>query len=350
MSKHFILWKICLKNGSFKKIDGFSFFRIDENKTRKKVGLTQFCWPQERKMTSVPVKKALNALLKDPHNLVCADCKTQQHPRWASWSLGVFICIKCAGIHRSLGTHISKVKSVDLDTWKEENLVMLIKLKNNVTANNYYENLLNIENNNTNSDKLKNLLTDTNKLQNFIRNKYEYKKWVNKNTTLDNIIEATTTNGRVNVSKSDLLINDDNILPSKSNPLSKTDNNSNISLVSNTSSTPVSVISTTTGISTSTRDNSNNQTVANNGRSDLKKSILSLYSKPVSTTSAPTVSALNNNNSNNYYSGNNNNNFNNNMSNNILNTSISNQSNNSSNNNISTISLDDNDLFKNVWK
>jgi len=35
---------------------------------------------------------------------------------------GVFVCIRCSGIHRSMGTHISKVKSVDLDTWTPEQM------------------------------------------------------------------------------------------------------------------------------------------------------------------------------------------------------------------------------------
>uniref|UniRef100_A0A3B5LQW1 Arf-GAP domain-containing protein n=1 Tax=Xiphophorus couchianus TaxID=32473 RepID=A0A3B5LQW1_9TELE len=38
-------------------------------------------------------------------------------PRWASWNIGVFLCIRCADIHRKLGVHISRVKSVNLDTW-----------------------------------------------------------------------------------------------------------------------------------------------------------------------------------------------------------------------------------------
>lgn len=43
-------------------------------------------------------------------------------PRWASWNLGIFICIRCAGIHRNLGVHISRVKSVNLDQWTHEQI------------------------------------------------------------------------------------------------------------------------------------------------------------------------------------------------------------------------------------
>ena len=39
-------------------------------------------------------------------------------PRWASMNLGIFLCLNCSGIHRRLGVHISKVKSVTLDGWK----------------------------------------------------------------------------------------------------------------------------------------------------------------------------------------------------------------------------------------
>lgn len=61
----------------------------------------------------------LAELLKQPENKECADCGARG-PKWASWSIGIFLCINCAGIHRNLGTHISKVKSVTLDKWNED--------------------------------------------------------------------------------------------------------------------------------------------------------------------------------------------------------------------------------------
>jgi Arf-GAP with GTPase, ANK repeat and PH domain-containing protein 1/3/4/5/6/9/11 len=38
-------------------------------------------------------------------------------PDWASLNLGVLVCIECSGIHRNLGSHISRVRSLDLDEW-----------------------------------------------------------------------------------------------------------------------------------------------------------------------------------------------------------------------------------------
>jgi stromal membrane-associated protein len=60
--------------------------------------------------------KILKQVMAIPDNRKCADCR-KRDPRWASWNLGILICIRCSGIHRGLGVHISKVKSADLDTW-----------------------------------------------------------------------------------------------------------------------------------------------------------------------------------------------------------------------------------------
>ncbi|KND91737.1 UBA domain-containing protein 3 [Tolypocladium ophioglossoides CBS 100239] len=65
-------------------------------------------------------------------NNQCADCHTP-NPAWASWSLGVFLCMRCASIHRKLGTHISKVKSLSMDSWSNEQVDNMRKVGNAVS-------------------------------------------------------------------------------------------------------------------------------------------------------------------------------------------------------------------------
>ena len=51
----------------------------------------------------------------DQGNCWCADCGSNVKTEWVSINLAIVLCIECSGIHRSLGTHISKVRSLTLD-------------------------------------------------------------------------------------------------------------------------------------------------------------------------------------------------------------------------------------------
>ncbi|CAB1343626.1 unnamed protein product [Coregonus sp. 'balchen'] len=79
----------------------------------------------------------LTKMLREDDNKYCADCEAKG-PRWASWNLGVFMCIRCAGIHRNLGVHISRVKSVNLDQWTQEQIQSMVDMGNN-KAKHLYE-------------------------------------------------------------------------------------------------------------------------------------------------------------------------------------------------------------------
>lgn len=64
-------------------------------------------------------ERELQELLRLPGNGQCADCSAR-NPGWASWNLGIFLCMRCASLHRKMGTHISKVKSLSMDTWSTD--------------------------------------------------------------------------------------------------------------------------------------------------------------------------------------------------------------------------------------
>ncbi|KAI1897130.1 hypothetical protein AGOR_G00079980 [Albula goreensis] len=57
---------------------------------------------------------------------------------WASINLGILLCIECSGIHRSLGVHCSKVRSLTLDSWEPELLKLMCELGNGI-INQIYE-------------------------------------------------------------------------------------------------------------------------------------------------------------------------------------------------------------------
>ncbi|XP_073699977.1 arf-GAP with coiled-coil, ANK repeat and PH domain-containing protein 2-like [Garra rufa] len=82
-------------------------------------------------------ESALQRVMAIGGNTSCCDCG-QPEPRWASINLGITLCIQCSGIHRSLGVHFSKVRSLTLDTWEPELLKLMCELGNGV-INQIYE-------------------------------------------------------------------------------------------------------------------------------------------------------------------------------------------------------------------
>ena len=69
-------------------------------------------------------------ILQAEGNSVCADCG-EKNPKWASMNNGIFLCLKCAGIHRSFGMSISLIRSLQIDSWTENQLLFLTKGGNN---------------------------------------------------------------------------------------------------------------------------------------------------------------------------------------------------------------------------
>ncbi|KAG8505517.1 Arf-GAP with coiled-coil, ANK repeat and PH domain-containing protein 3 [Galemys pyrenaicus] len=86
---------------------------------------------------SVRAESALQRVQSVAGNGQCGDCG-QPDPRWASINLGVLLCIECSGIHRSLGVHCSKVRSLTLDSWEPELLKLMCELGNSA-VNRIYE-------------------------------------------------------------------------------------------------------------------------------------------------------------------------------------------------------------------
>uniref|UniRef100_A0A6Q2XSU8 ArfGAP with GTPase domain, ankyrin repeat and PH domain 2 n=1 Tax=Esox lucius TaxID=8010 RepID=A0A6Q2XSU8_ESOLU len=80
---------------------------------------------------------ALQAIRNAKGNNFCVDCEAP-NPTWASLNLGALICIECSGIHRNLGTHLSRVRSLDLDDLPRE-LTLVLGAIGNHLANSIWE-------------------------------------------------------------------------------------------------------------------------------------------------------------------------------------------------------------------
>lgn len=62
-------------------------------------------------------------------NNECADCG-QTNPEWASINHGCLLCIECSGIHRKMGAHVSRIRSLTLDEWSSELVAIMLAMGN----------------------------------------------------------------------------------------------------------------------------------------------------------------------------------------------------------------------------
>lgn len=153
------------------------------------------------------IRGELAKIAKRPENALCADCGTRglvfyqlyfaflikrPGPTWASFNLGIFICMSCSGVHRSMGVHISKVRSIHLDKWELKGVEVSFLRKSVFSSLNIFafsrQTMSQMGNHKSNAvyeasmpanEKI-NEFSESRNRETFIRTKYERRSWMPK--------------------------------------------------------------------------------------------------------------------------------------------------------------------------
>ncbi|QLQ78692.1 hypothetical protein HG537_0B00410 [Torulaspora globosa] len=105
-------------------------------------------------------------------NSRCCDCGDSQTVEWISINLLCVLCIKCSGVHRSMGSHISKIRSLTLDSFTSPEILHLLQNDvSNANVNSIYES------NNSEGTKITSQSSNFERSQ-YIINKYQACKMV----------------------------------------------------------------------------------------------------------------------------------------------------------------------------
>ncbi|XP_031402971.1 ADP-ribosylation factor GTPase-activating protein AGD3 [Punica granatum] len=129
------------ESSSFESSD-FDHTAAEEFASERNIGTThheRFSRNSQQQWSSLKHEKPIDVLRRVCGNDRCADCGAPE-PDWASLNLGVLVCIECSGVHRNLGVHISKVRSLTLDVkvW-EPSVISLFQALGNAFANSVWE-------------------------------------------------------------------------------------------------------------------------------------------------------------------------------------------------------------------
>ena len=126
--KEYQLWLKELRNAIEKRLTSGQTAMHTSPKTLLDSGLTQqdssISLLELEKSEQMATQREVNSsiianILK--HNPRCAECdRSDPPPVWVSINLGCVVCIECSGVHRAMGVHISKMRSLKLDDLEPE--------------------------------------------------------------------------------------------------------------------------------------------------------------------------------------------------------------------------------------
>jgi stromal membrane-associated protein len=160
--------------------------------------------------TQEQLKRRLKAAMARPENQVCSDCAGKQ-PRWASLivpppgsppgslTIGAFCCLECSGSHRKLGVHISFVRSINLDTWKEKEVEAMERGGNKI-VNAIFEARLSEFGMHSGKPSLR---SDGRTRERYVRDKYERRKFYDPNGLQQFVSEEESSSEEETESSSD---------------------------------------------------------------------------------------------------------------------------------------------------